>query len=96
VHGGYVAGLFDDVLGGTQALIEGPTGLTGTLTVRYRSLTPLDTDLVFLGWVDHARGRRILSKATCHAGDVLTAEAEALFVRVDLDAMARLAARRED
>jgi hypothetical protein len=30
VHGGYVAGIFDDVLGATQSLIEGPTGLTGT------------------------------------------------------------------
>jgi acyl-coenzyme A thioesterase PaaI-like protein len=89
VHGGYVAGLFDDVLGGTQALIEGPTGLTGTLSVRYRNLTPLDTELVFEAWVDHVSGRRIVSKATCHAGSVLTAEAEALFVRVDMDALTR-------
>jgi acyl-coenzyme A thioesterase PaaI-like protein len=89
VHGGYVAGLFDDVLGGTQSLIEGPTGLTGTLSVRYRNLTPVDTELVFHAWVDHVSGRRIVSKATCHAGPVLTAEAEALFVRVDMEALTR-------
>jgi hypothetical protein len=89
VHGGYIAGLFDDILGGTQALIDGPTGLTGALTVRYRSLTPLDTELVLVAWVDHVRGRRIVSKATCHAGGVLTAEADALFVRVDMEAIAR-------
>jgi acyl-coenzyme A thioesterase PaaI-like protein len=89
VHGGYIAGLFDDILGGTQVLIDGPTGLTGTLTVRYRNLTPLDTELVLVAWVDHVRGRRIVSKATCHAGDVLTAEADALFVRVDMEAIAR-------
>jgi len=89
VHGGYVAGLFDDILGGTLSLVEGPTGLTGTLNVRYRSLTPLNTELVLLAWVDHVSGRRIVAKATCHAGDALTAEAEALFVRIDMDALAR-------
>jgi acyl-coenzyme A thioesterase PaaI-like protein len=84
VHGGYVAGLFDDVLGGTQQLLDGPTGLTGILTVRYRNVTPLDVPLRFVAWVESERGRRIVSKATCHAGEVLTAQAEALFVRVDL------------
>lgn len=89
VHGGYVAGLFDDVLGATQSLIDGPTGLTGTLHVRYRNITPLDTELVFRAWIDHVSGRRIVSRAICHAGSVLTAEAEALFVRVDMEAIAR-------
>ena len=89
VHGGYVAGMFDDVLGSTQSLIEGPTGLTGTLHVRYRNITPLDTELVFRAWVHHASGRRIQSRATCHAAGVLTAEAEALFVRVDMAELAR-------
>jgi acyl-coenzyme A thioesterase PaaI-like protein len=91
VHGGYVAGLFDDVLGAAQSLIDGPSGLTGTLHVRYRNVTPLDTELVFHAWIDHVSGRRIKAQATCHAGDVLTAEAEALFVRVDMKAMAQRA-----
>lgn len=91
VHGGYIAGLFDDVLGGTQQLIEGPSGLTGTLLVRYRSLTPLETELRFRGWIDHVSGRRIRAKATCHAGDRLTSEAEALFVRVDMHHLAQRA-----
>jgi len=88
VHGGYLAGLFDDVLGGTQQLIEGHSGLTGTLTVRYRSITPLETELHFRGWIDHVSGRRIRAKATCHAGERLTAEAEALFIRVDMGDLA--------
>ena len=88
VHGGYLAGLFDDVLGGTQQLIEGPSGLTGTLSVRYRLLTPLETELHFRGWIDHVSGRRIRAKATCHAGGRLTAEAEALFIRVDMGDLA--------
>lgn len=95
VHGGYVAGLFDDVLGATQTLIDGPTGLTGTLRVRYRNLTPLDTELVFRAWVHDVSGRRIRARATCHADDVLTADAEALFVRVDMAELARRALRSD-
>lgn len=88
VHGGYVAGLFDDVLGGTQQLVEGQSGLTATLSVRYRAITPLDTPLVFRGWIDSERGRRIHARATCHAEGRLTAEAEGLFVRVDMGEVA--------
>lgn len=88
VHGGYVAGLFDDVLGSTIRLVDGPSAVTGTLEVKYRKLTPLDTELHFVAWVDHTSGRRIHSKATCHANGVLTAEAEALFIRVDMQALA--------
>ncbi len=88
VHGGYVAGLFDDVLGGTIRLVDGPSAVTGTLEVKYRKLTPLDTELHFVAWVNHTSGRRIHSKATCHANGVLTAEAEALFIRVDMRALA--------
>jgi acyl-coenzyme A thioesterase PaaI-like protein len=94
VHGGYVAGLFDDILGATQSLIEGPTGLTGTLQVRYRNVTPIETELVFVAWVHHVSGRRIQSRATCHANGVLTAEAEALFVRIDMAHLARQATER--
>ena len=87
VHGGIVAGLFDDVLGAAQRL-SGTRGVTGRLTVRYRSLTPLDTDLVFRGEVAEQSGRRVTCTATCHAGETRTAEAEALFVAVDFDRLA--------
>ena len=93
VHGGYVAGLFDDVLGGTIRLAEGPSAVTGTLEVKYRKLTPLNTELHLVAWIHHASGRRIHAKATCRAGDVLTAEADALFIRVDMQALAH---RRAD
>jgi acyl-coenzyme A thioesterase PaaI-like protein len=92
VHGGYVAGLFDDVLGRAQVLADGPTGVTGTLSVRYKQLTPIDTDLVFEAWIDRVSGRRVVVRGTCSAGTLVTAEAEALFVRVDLAAMAARAA----
>jgi hypothetical protein len=95
VHGGYVAGMFDDVLGATQRLVDKP-GVTGRLTVHYRHITPVLEELTLRAWIEEDVGRRILSKATCHAGDTLTADAEALFVRVDFDEVAdRMLARRE-
>jgi acyl-coenzyme A thioesterase PaaI-like protein len=82
VHGGWVAALFDDVLGACQWLV-GSRGVTAKLEVAYRHVTPLEEDLRFEGWIESERGRRVVARATCHAGDTLTAEAEALFLRVD-------------
>ena len=94
VHGGFVAALFDEVLGATQGLAP-PPGVTGTLTIRYRHVTPVEEDLVFRSWVESDSGRRIVCKATCHAGDTLTADGEGLFVRVDFEEVqARMRARR--
>jgi len=82
VHGGWVAALFDDVLGASQWL-AGSRGVTARLEVTFRHVTPLDEDLRFEAWIESRKGRRIVSRATCHAGDTLTAEAEALFLAVD-------------
>lgn len=83
VHGGYLAGLFDEVLGSVQGRAPGGGGFTGRLVVRYRALTPLDEDLVIAGWVTSSIGRRILTRGTCTvvSTGIVTAEAEALFVR---------------
>lgn len=97
VHGGFVAAVFDDILGAAQGLAEGP-GVTGRLTVRYRHITPVEEPLRFEAWIDSDDGRRIVAKATCHAEDgaLLTADAEALFIRVDFEEIqARMAARRD-
>jgi acyl-coenzyme A thioesterase PaaI-like protein len=86
VHGGFVAALFDDLLGAAQALVDQP-GVTGRLTVHFRHLTPIHEQLRFEGWIDEQVGRRIIAKATCHAGDTLCAEAEGLFLQVDFEAL---------
>ena len=44
VHGGVIAELFDEVLGAANIVAEHPA-MTGTLTIRYRKPTPLNTDL---------------------------------------------------
>ncbi|MGH0034458.1 MAG: PaaI family thioesterase [Myxococcota bacterium] len=95
VHGGWVAALFDEVLGQAQALSGGP-GVTAVLNVKYRHVTPIEEDLVFEGWVHESRGRRVIARATCHAGDTLTADAEGIFMRVDFgEVQERMRQRRE-
>ncbi|HEY8491323.1 MAG TPA: PaaI family thioesterase [Dehalococcoidia bacterium] len=94
VHGGFIAAAFDEVLGLAQSTTGRP-GMTGTLTVRYRHPTPLNRELRFEGRVERVEGRKIFTRGTLHAGDVLCAEAEAVFVSVDFERMVRLAAGQE-
>ncbi len=82
VHGGMVAAAWDEVLGMAQSL-SGNAGFTGTLTIRYRSPTPLYEELVFKAWVDRVEGRKIFTVGECRAGERLTSEAEGIFITVD-------------
>jgi acyl-CoA thioesterase FadM len=91
-----VAALFDDLLGATQGLLHSPA-VTARLTVRYRHVTPIGEELRLRAWIRRDDGRRVEARATCHAGDTLTAEAEGLFVRVDFnEVQQRMLARRRD
>ncbi len=82
VHGGVLAGLFDELCGAAQRLTGRPGGVTGRLVVRYRRPTPLDTELRLLAWVTDERSRRVRVRGRCEAGGLVTAEAEAVFLRV--------------
>ncbi|MCD9624990.1 PaaI family thioesterase [Rhabdothermincola salaria] len=89
VHGGVVAGLFDEILGAAQGL-SGKAGMTGRLTVHYRRPTPLDTELELRARPELAEGRKIVVRGTLHAGDVLCAEGEGLFIAVDFERLQSL------
>ena len=95
VHGGIVAAAFDEVLGMAQSL-SGQAGFTGTLTIRYRSPTPLYEELRFRAWVDRVEGRKIFTSGTCHAGERLTAEADAIFITVDRERFETLLRERAE
>ena len=94
VHGGWVAAAFDEVLGFVQSLAGSP-GFTGTLTVRYRKPTPLHTDLRFEVRVTGTERRKTFAEGKLFAGDVLTAEAEAIFIAADRERFMALMAQRE-
>lgn len=99
LHGGYVAAAFDEVLGAAQSL-SGAPGMTGTLSVRYESPTPLHTHLRFEGRLVGVERRKIFTEGRCYAGDRLTAKAEGTFIAVNpgafLDLIAEREARQED
>ena len=82
VHGGVIAGLFDEVLG-VANIAAGVGAMTGTLTIVYRSPTPLLTELRVHGATTRVDGRKVHTKGTLHAGDRLCVEAEGIFILVD-------------
>jgi acyl-coenzyme A thioesterase PaaI-like protein len=94
VHGGFVAAAFDEVLGMAQTL-SGNAGMTGTLKIIYRSPTPLYEELRFRAKVEGVERRKTFVTGTCHAGDRLTAEAEGIFISVDLEKFAEMMRQRD-
>lgn len=84
LHGGFVAATFDQVLGAAAAL-GGEPAVTGTLTIRYVRPTPIDEPLVFEAEFRGRRGRKVDVVGRCLAGDVVTAEATAVFVTIQDD-----------
>lgn len=81
VHGGVIAETFDEILGVANIATDNP-GMTASLTVQYRKPTPLRTDLRVEARVTGREGRKIRGWAGIFHGDVLTAEADGLFVEV--------------
>lgn len=82
LHGGYVAHLFDGILG-QHNLNVGIPGMTGTLSVRYRQPTPLLTDLRFEVRTGDTDGRKITTRGQLFHGDTVCAEAEGIFIVPD-------------
>lgn len=93
LHGGFIAACFDEILGLSQGF-SGQVGMTGRLTIHYRSPTPLFTSLTFRGRLVRVEGRKVFTEATLHAGDTLCAEAEGLFISMKPEVFERLTALR--
>jgi acyl-coenzyme A thioesterase PaaI-like protein len=84
VHGAIIAAIFDMLLG-LANVASGNPAMTGTLTVKYRRPTPLHTDLAFEARTDRTEGRKVIATGSVTAGGELTAEAEGIFVSLELD-----------
>lgn len=82
VHGGWVAAVFDDLLGSAMAQHRTP-GFTGRLTVHYRAPVPVDRPVRFRAWPGVRQGRKLLVHADARIEDLVLASADALFVLVD-------------
>jgi hypothetical protein len=81
VHGGVIAETFDEVLGAANMVADN-AAMTGTLTIRYRKPTPLRTDLRIEARCRGRSGRKIHTWGGIFHGDLLTAEAEGIFIEV--------------
>jgi hypothetical protein len=95
VHGGVLAGFFDEMLGMTQTFV-GTSGMTGTLTIRYRNPTPLHAEIRFEAWVVGVDGRKINLAGQASHGDTVTAEAAGVFIAVAGDRFVGLAGAAAD
>lgn len=93
-HGGHIAAAFDEVLGLAQDL-AGQSGMTGTLTIRYRKPTLLHTRHRFAGRLDRVEGRKIFTTGELYDPEgTLLAEAEAIFIAINAEHLNAIAAER--
>ena len=93
VHGAILAATFDIVLTAANA-IEGATGPTVRLALRYLRPTLTDEEAVFEGWVTEVTERRILSKGRIVQGGIVTVEADGEFAILNRDGVQRMADSR--
>ena len=82
VHGGWVAGVLDHLMGMTHVRTGYP-GMTGGLSVRYLKPTPLNQVIEVSAQATELDDKRTEVKAEMRFGETTTATAEAIFVRVD-------------
>ena len=74
--------VFDELLGAVNACL-GLGAFTGTLSIRYERLTPIEAELEVESWVDRTEGRKVYTVGTIRAAGEVTARAEGVFIRVD-------------
>ena len=94
VHGGWVAALFDQLLG-VANIVNGTAGMTAELKVRYRRSTPLGVPLVLRARIDEVDGRRTYASGEIVADGVVTAEATGLFISPTAERVEALRRTRE-
>jgi acyl-coenzyme A thioesterase PaaI-like protein len=84
VHGGILPLVFDEVLA-RLTNFDRTIGRTAYLNVTYRSVTLLERDITVKAELDRIDGRKRYARATLHDGEVLTAEATALYIELRPD-----------
>ncbi|MCL4445723.1 MAG: PaaI family thioesterase [Actinobacteria bacterium] len=91
-HGGVVASLIDETMGLVLAISSTPA-FTGRLSITYRSPTPLGEFLEARARLIGRSGRKVTVGAELRCGDTLLAEAEGLFIAVDIENFVGLSGR---
>lgn len=94
VHGGFLAAALDEALG-LACIFSGNPGMTGELTIQYRSPTPTGERLDLRARLDRLEGRRIYTSGEIRSGERLTCRAEGLFIAIEAEKFEELKDRRD-
>jgi acyl-coenzyme A thioesterase PaaI-like protein len=89
VHGGILALLFDHAMG-SAVYLHGQPAMTRALTIHYQAPTPIEADLRVSARVERVDGRRVHVVGEICVGGSVRATADAVFVRLTADNVARL------
>lgn len=89
VHGAILAAAFDQVIN-VANIFSGNAGPTARLELTYKRPTPLHAELHFEGWVESRDGRKVTSRALVRHDGEVTAEAEGLFIAIDLERVMKM------
>ncbi len=81
VHGGYIAALFDVMLGHAASL-AGKLIATGTMTIRYKAPVTISTPLRAESELVDVEGRKVRATARILIGESVSAEADGVFISV--------------
>ena len=91
VHGGCMAALLDEVVGGAAWLAGHPV-VAATLSVKFRAMLPVGTVITGAGRVDALRGRRVhVSGELVGPEGTVHATAEGIFVVLQRERLAGMA-----
>jgi len=85
-HGGTIPLIFDEILG-RLATAHGVLRRTAYLKVDFRSVTPVNKELLIEGHLERSEGRKYWFAGTLRDGDTVCAEAEGLWVALRPGAM---------
>jgi acyl-coenzyme A thioesterase PaaI-like protein len=77
-----VAALLDETMGLLNVL-HGEMAFTATLEISYQAPTPIGEPIIARAWLARRDGRKHVVEATLHAGELLVASANGLFITID-------------
>ena len=82
VHGGAIASVMDEAMGGVAFLNHMPA-VTGNLTLNYHRPLPVETTMYMTATIEKTEGKKVYIAGKMFDGDgVLFAESEGIFVKV--------------
>lgn len=81
-HGGMLMTVFDEIMGVQATMRERSLSRTAYLKVDFRAMVPIGTPVRVMTWFERVEGRKRFLRGEMWNGDVLCAEANALFVEL--------------